>query len=423
MTLHTLTPELRATFRILYWDIFWIGILVGTTLSFQGVYATRLGASSFQLGLLSAGPAVVALLYTLPAGLWVEGRPLIRVAFLSALWMRLGYLLLFSLPWFLGSRTQIWGLILLTLVVTIPATLLNISFNAMFAEIVPAAWRGEVVAKRTAVMAVSTTLCTLLSGQILDRVKAFPLNYQIVFLIGGIGAMVSTYTVGKLFSANELAPIRQGWRSILWRSFSLRGIVELVTSPRPEGKALVRLDVLRGSFGGFLLAFVIFYAFQFLPNPLYPLIYVRELGLPDSAISLGTALFNAMMMIASLTFVSRLSRRIGHRWMLISSTILSSSYTLLMALARDATLFWVASLTGGVIWAVMNVGIVNRLMDRVPDDDRPAHMALYNLAVNQGVLVGSLLGPAVGDWLGLRPALWVTTVLQILAGLLFWWLG
>ena len=49
MTLHTLTPELRATFRILYWDIFWIGILVGTTLSFQGVYATRLGPAAFSL--------------------------------------------------------------------------------------------------------------------------------------------------------------------------------------------------------------------------------------------------------------------------------------------------------------------------------------------------------------------------------------
>jgi hypothetical protein len=38
-------------------------------------------------------------------------------------------------------------------------------------------------------------------------------------------------------------------------------------------------------------------------------------------------------------------------------------------------------------------------------------------------LAGSLLGPALGDWLGLRPALWVTVVLQILAGVLFWIVG
>ena len=51
------------------------------------------------------------------------------------------------------------------------------------------------------------------------------------------------------------------------------------------------------------------------------------------------------------------------------------------------------------------------------------HQTLYNLAVNVGILAGSLLGPAVGDWLGLRNALWFTFVMQVLAGLVFWWVG
>jgi MFS family permease len=425
---HLLTIEQRRNFRNLYWDIFWIGVLVGTTLSFQGVYAARLGASGIQLGLLGAGPALVGLLYTLPAGLWLEGRPLIRSAFFAAFWQRLGYLLLFLLPWLLGEKIQVWGLIVLTLAVTLPATLLNISFNALFANIVPPEWRGEVVAKRNALMAVSITISTLISGQILDRV-IFPLNYQIVFLLGGIGAMLSTVYVGKLVSASEVAPLSHHWRELLpapaqrgLRS-SLGWLAGLAFPPRPAGKALVRLDVLRGPFGLFMVAFLFFYTFQYFPNPLYPLVYVNELHLSDSAISLGTALFNGVMTVFSLAWVNRLAYRFGHRKLLIWSTLLSSSYALLMALSTGPAWFWAASLSGGGVWAVMNVSILNRLMERVPEDDRPAHMALYNLAINIGILAGSLLGPLAGDALGLRPALWLTVVMQVLAAVFFWFAG
>jgi len=414
-------PNKQTLYKILYWDIFWIGVLIGTTVSFQGVYAARLGASNLQMGLLGAGPAAMGLLYTLPAGLWMEGRPLIRVAFASAFWMRLGYLGLFLLPWLINPQAQIWGIIVASLILTIPATLLNIAFNANFAEIVPPEDRAEVVARRSALMAVSTTLSTLLSGQVLDRI-VFPLNYQIVFLIGGLGAMISTYYVGKIYSAHEPAPLDKGWRNVLPRQWSLRQFFHLLFPPR-TGKALVRLDLLRGPFGAFMAAFVVFYTFQFFPNPLYPLFYVNELHLPDSAISLGTAIFNGTMTLGALIVVNRLSLKIGHRWMLILGATLTAEYALLLAPAQSAIPFWVASLVGGPIWAILNVGTINRLMDRVPLDDRPAHMALYNLVVNIGILAGSLLGPAVSDWIGLRPALWLTAVMQLLAGFFFWLVG
>jgi len=64
-------------------------------------------------------------------------------------------------------------MILITLLMALPATLLVISFNAMFAEIVPAEQRALVVGRRNALVAISTTLAAVLSGQILDRL-AFP---------------------------------------------------------------------------------------------------------------------------------------------------------------------------------------------------------------------------------------------------------
>ena len=57
--LHKPDPILKWNLRQLYWDVLWYGILAGSTLAFQAVYAARLGASGFQIGLISAGPAVV----------------------------------------------------------------------------------------------------------------------------------------------------------------------------------------------------------------------------------------------------------------------------------------------------------------------------------------------------------------------------
>ncbi len=57
MTIRSPSPPLRANFRALYLDVLWFGVLLGSTMAFISIYATRLGASAFQISLLTAGPA------------------------------------------------------------------------------------------------------------------------------------------------------------------------------------------------------------------------------------------------------------------------------------------------------------------------------------------------------------------------------
>ncbi|MBL8057916.1 MAG: MFS transporter [Anaerolineales bacterium] len=138
-------------------------------------------------------------------------------------------------------------------------------------------------------------------------------------------------------------------------------------------------------------------------------------------ISIGNALFYGTMLAASLG-LRRLTARLGHRGVLGLGSLLYGLYPLLNGLAADAGLFYVASVIGGAVWGVANGGLVNRLMERVPEGDRPAHMALHNLALNLGILAGSLLGPALAGWLGLRPALIVGAGLRVIgAWLLIRW--
>ena len=404
-------PILRWNLRQLYWDVFWFGILAGSTIAFQAVYAARLGASGFQIGLLSAGPAIINLIFSLPSGKWLEGKSFIKVSFRSSIWQRLGYVFLISLPLVFSSADgQVWGLIWTTLVMSVAGTVLAIAFNALFAEVLPPEWRAHAVGRRNVLLAVSIAVATLLCGQILDKV-VFPQNYQVVFLIGAAGAMLSSFHIGR---------VRKPEPSLLPDATPADNANGMVVVSKHG--SLLRMDLLRGPFGIFMLAYLAFYTFQYFPVPLFPLGYVERLHLTDGSIGLGNALFYGAMMLASFR-LDYFSRRYGHRKVLIISAALFPVFPLFLGLAKGPGLYYLGCLIGGMINAMLSGAIINRLMDRVPVDDRPAHMAIHNLALNLGILTGSLLGPVSAGLIGLQPSLFVSAGLRFLAAVFFWLWG
>jgi hypothetical protein len=425
MTTATLTPSLRQNFGHLYADVAWFGLLSGSTLAFLTVYAARLGADAFQLGLVSAGPALINLAVSLPAGDWLRRRPLIRSTFASSLWNRVAYLVFVPLPWLLGAQAQVWVLVGVTALMSIPGTVLAIAFNATFADVVPLVHRGHVVGRRNALLASSILATSLLCGLVL-KTLAFPLNFQIVFTLGVVGALMSSYHLGKLVKIDQESP-PPGPTSQALNDVARPGLMRFMDAIRPasglrylmRGRArLLRTDLIRGPFGGILLAYLLFHTAQYFSVPLFPLIWVTGLHLSDGVISIGNALFYLSMLLASLP-MGRLSDRIGHRRVLLGGLLFYGLYPLLLGIASDWRIFLVASLIGGGVWALLNAGLINYLMERTPRDDLPSHMALYNVVLNVGVLAGSMLGPLVLQAVGLRHALLIGAGIRFFSGVVF----
>jgi len=415
---------MQRNFRRLYADIFWYGILAGSALAFLTIYAARLGATAFQIGLLTAGPAFVNLFVSLPAGRWLEGRPLIEASFWSAAFQRFGYLLLILLPVFFDARQQIVVIIVVVLVTSFPGTLMAIGFNAMFAEIVPGEMRSEVVGKRNALLAVSMTISTLLSGYLLDQIS-FPLNYQVVFGLGVLGGAMSTYHLAYLRRVPagdaDIQPGRHATGlSLAALVHSRNALQKLDKLPLRGGAALrslARFDLLHGRFGLFMAAYLLFYTFQYLCIPLFPLAYVDSLRLSDGMISVGSGLFYVTMFLISIRLKS-LAVRFGHRRLLAVSAIALSSYPLLMGLAKGPLLYLGASAAGGLVYGLVSASLINRLMEVVPEKERAAGMAFHNLALNLGILVGSLAAPILADVVGIQEGLLLGAGLRLLAGVL-----
>ena len=412
--------------RHLYLDIFWWGILGGTLVSFVGIYLARLGATSFQLSILSAGPAVVNLFISLPAGKWLENRSLTRAAFIASVLHRGGYVLILLVMLVLASELQISLILWVTVAMSIPGTALMIAFNAMFAEIVPPNRRGLVVGRRNALLAVSMTTSALISGQLLEQI-VFPLNYQIVFFIGILGGALSCYELGRLREIPGREPPKRVGKPILDRARPGAAITPFGRRYIPgmrfltRGTELFRFDLLRGEFGIFLGAMFFFYVTQNLVVPLFPTYSVDKMGLSDWVISIGTAVFQMSVFFASIR-LGRVSDRLGHHRLMVISVLGYAAFPLFIGLQPTVSAYMLGCVVGGVGWGFLGGAMANRLMERVPEDDRPSHMALFNLILNFGVLIGSLLGPVVGDWTGLQTAMVIGGIVRILsAGVLWRW--
>ena len=376
-------------------------------------------------------PALVNLLITLPAGQWIASRRLTSIVFNASIANRLLYPLLIPIALLLTPSAQIDAILLLIALTSIPGAVLAIAFNAMFADAVPNAWRGEVVGRRNAILALTMLISSLLSGLIL-RTLPFEQGYIAVFAIGAAGAAFSSYHLWRIRlpetqsqrvmrgdtigDAGRISRVMMGPDMPLQRPFAIRMLTRV---PSPNLRSMV--SPLRTSFGPFLFALFAFHLTQYIPIPLFPLYWVRELELNDATISILNATFYTVMFGASLR-LGALTKRFGNRKLTIAGAFLLALYPLLTALSQNIALIVIASIVGGAVWGILGGSLANRLLERVPEDDKPRHLALYNLALNIAILAGTFIGIAIAGALDLQIALFIAFGLRIVAGfILFVW--
>ena len=406
----------RLIFRYLYSEIGWYGVLSGTILSFISIFLARIGASGTQIGMINAAPAIIGLIFTLPIGQWLQQRSLTNTVFLSSIAQRIFYFALIFLPVLLPQQGQIWMIILLTLILSIPGTAVTIGFNSMFADLVPVSWRGYVAGIRNSVLSAASTLTTLLSGWILVALP-FPLGYQFVFGIGFLGGMLSSLNLFRI-AINSSAPTM---KFDPWRLLFPRAKVKTRRVPRPLLFGPLRIDILKSPFGKVLGLLFFFHLFQYLAVPLFPLYWVNEVKFGDQVIGLGQAILSIAVFVGS-TQLDRFSRRLGNQKLLGFGILAMSLYPILTGLMREIPLFILSVILGGLAWSMVSGVLFNYIYEKIPGDNRAAYLSWYFLIFNAAVLIGSLAGPFIARTENLSFGLILFGCLRLAAGsaILIW---
>lgn len=395
----------QSNFTNLYLDIAWFGVLSGSTVNFLNVYATRIGATGFDIGLIGAMSAVVNLFLAIPAGRWLEKQRIGPAMFWTSIFYRLGFLPFVFLPNLFTQSAQIAAIIALTFLMAIPLTPLGVGFNALFAEAVPAEYRAQVAGIRNVMLAFTFMFTSLLSGYILEHVP-FPIGYQIVFGLGFLGAMLSSYHLYfvKPLSLDENPHPSQPQPATASQAASPRNL-----------SALLRIDIWQTPYRTTLLALFTFHLAQYLAIPIFPLFNVRILNLSDDEIGIGTALFYLTVFLGS-TQLRAVVHRLGNKRTTGWGVAGLALYPILIAFSQTPFHFYLVSFMGGFIWSLVGGSYANYMLENIPADDRPPHLAWYNVVLNLAVLAGSLGGPAIADAIGLANALILFGCLRFLAG-------
>lgn len=398
------SPVEARNIRLLYLDVAWWGVALGTYLSYLTVFAARLGASNFWIGLLSAGPALVSIFWLLPAGRLVERQKQQMPLLTRCLFISRSFVLLMALaPWLSpGHGGEL--LALLVIVQAIPSGIVNVAFTAMLPDAVSAGRLGAVVSARNAIMTVTSTLGTLVSVPTLAWVP-FPTNYQAVMAIGFVSALLSGYYVSKVQVPDRLAP-------------------EASAPPRPNRHRFPSLHAVsevwqaHQEYAWFVVAAFAFHVGLYGAIPLFSIYWVRELLLTDVWIAVITVVWNASSVLASLA-APALIRKQGNRRVLAWSSAALALYPIGTALSRSVYPLLPLALAGGVVGALMGITLFNRLIEVAPAARRASYVGLYNAAINGAVFGAPLVTTFLAGTWGVAALMIASGVFRAIGGLLF----
>ena len=405
---------LRSNLRHLIWDIGWGGLLNGSTLSFMTIYAARIGANTTQIGLLTAMPAAINLILALPVGSFLKHRQIDKSVFWSGVFQRVFYLFIVFLPLLMSDVLQVWMLILFTLLMSIPGSAIAVGFNALFAAAIPSRYRGVVAGRRNAIFSITSIISTIACGQILS-VVAFPLNYQIVFAIGFIGALMSVVHIKFVHPVNdqfetEIETPSYTFEELTRKSKNILSRIWLFIQRK------LHVEILRGPFARSLGLLTIFHMVHYLSIPIFPVFTVNVLGLSDDVLSLGNALFYITMFFGS-TQIGKLTNLFGNKKLTGIGICMLGLYPAFLSFAQGPFLYYLASFLGGFAWALVNAAMINYLLEKVPSADRTGYLAWFIVGSNAAILIGTLVGPIVGNLLGLTVALLIFAILRTSSGI------
>lgn len=350
-------------------------VMTGSGESYFNAFAVQLKATSSQIALMAALPALVGSLAQL-ASAWLGRRigSRRRIIVFGATLQALMWIPIILLPplfpdqaitIFLTCATVYYG----------AANLVTPQWSSLMGDLVPERKRGRYFALRNRLSSFTTFVALVGAGFALhyfERNGAAYLGFVTVFAVAAAGRALSIWHLAKMADPpGKTAAIETRPPAGLWR--------------RMRESSCIRFSLF-------------FAAMQFavsIAGPFFTLYMLRDLGYSYLAF-MGNTAASVLMQVLALNAWGRISDSYGNRIVLVITGWL---IPLLPALWLFSTNYWWllgAQAIGGLAWAGFSLSAGNYLYDLVPPPKRLTVLAYHNVLTNAAIFVGALLG----GWLG-----------------------
>ncbi len=381
-----------------------IGVSISNVAApFLPVFLTRLGASNFQVGLLTSMPGITGLVLAIIVGRFLQTRRNIvpwysvsRLLVISCFTMTGLFTFLLSKEYAVIATLAVWAF------ATLPQTALAVAFSVVMNAVAGPEGRYALLSRRWAIFGLTSVIMTFLVTRVIDLVE-FPRNYEMMFFGLSIGGLISYYFSNQIKLPDQASP-----------SSALAPSASVWDSAR-NYFSLIRREP---AFISFATKKFVYFSAMTLSAPIMPLFLVREVKATDSQIGTITMTMTLVMLVGYFLWPWS-SRKYGGRFVLLATTFGMIFYPALTAATPQVPLIVLYAGIAGLFQAGLDLVFFDELMKTVPPEYGATFVSLAQSMQYLSAIIAPLLGTWIADYIGLGGALWVSAGLRLVGFILF----
>jgi hypothetical protein len=379
-----------------------IGVSISNVAApFLPVFLTRLGATNFQVGLLTTMPGVTGLVLAIIVGRFLQTRRNVVPWFsLSRLMVISCYALTGLLTLVLPQKLIVNSTLSIWAFATLPQVALAVAFSVVMNAVAGPEGRYALLSRRWAIFGLTTVVGTFLVTRVIDLVP-FPTNYAFMFLGLSLGGLISFYFSNRIRIPDQPpAPLSKS------------------SSPAETIRNYVRMLREAPAFTSFVLKRFVYLSAIALSAPLFPLYFVRVIGASDE--NIGTINMTISLVLLFGYFLwTQISRRFGSRIVMLATTFGVMLYPALTAFSQRVELIYLYAGIYGLFQAGLDLVFFDELMKTVPAEYSATFVSLAQSLQYLSAILAPLIGTWLADTIGLSGGLLVSAGLRLLGFLLF----
>jgi MFS family permease len=396
------TPTQRSNFIKVQIDGIGIG-LASAAAPFLPVFLTRLGATNFQVGLLTAMPAFTGLFLAIAVGRFLQSRRQVVPWYsFTRFLVVMSYALTGIVPFIVPREQAVLAVLLIWAAVTLPQTFVDVTFSVVMNAVAGPRDRYDLLSRRWTILGLTTAVTVAIAGQVLDRIN-FPLNYQLVFIGLSLGGLLSYTFSSRIKLPDAEPPPRQPGLSLSQR---FKGYVRLIRGQK--------------DFVSFTAKRFVYLSASALGAPLFPLYFVRVVHASDAWIGAINMAQTAILLIGYPLWSQQWRRR-GARFVLLWTTLGLTLYPVLTAFTQRVELIVVYAALSGIFQAGLDLVFFDELMKTVPPEYSATFVSFAQSLQYLSTMASPLVGAFLADHIGIGGGLLVSAALRLIGFALFAW--
>lgn len=322
-------------------------------------FATSLGATDFQFGLLWAFP-VLANLFQFVASYFMEKTQQVKKIFMVfGVVQRFVWLIAAFLPYIVPdsiASSRIFFLIIISTMSSVAGSFVNITFYSFFCAMVPMEIRGRYISFRSALCTVFSFLGGFSSAFLLDNLPGYT-GFTVVFSIASVFGMadILMFTPAKFHTLEDSAQKKKPFFQSLFDIMKIKKTRDYII-------------------------FWCVYAFTInIASAFFGRFAIKEQGLSYTQMILFGQIPCNLLSIIMLPRWGRALDRYGSRTVIFFAFILNALGILVWIPAQRNSIvpIFLFNFLGGMIWCALDISAQSMLISHTPEDNRSIVTAIY----------------------------------------------